>query len=95
MFTLKQKQEARFTFLKSEKSLDRSNAKCFICGSGGCEAHHSDYSKPLDVIWLCYFCHHALHKSVKKGITQNEVMTGTPNHKLCGNCIAKWCEKKI
>lgn len=35
---------------------------CGLCGSGGrLEAHHCDYSKKLDVVWLCIACHRRLH----------------------------------
>ena len=36
------------------------------CGRPGLvEAHHDDYSKPLDVLWLCTVCHKARHEWLK------------------------------
>jgi ribosomal protein S27AE len=34
---------------------------CLFCGNPKVHAHHRDYSKPLDVTWLCAKCHHRLH----------------------------------
>lgn len=36
-------------------------APCLFCGREDVHAHHRDYAKPLDVIWLCPKCHHRLH----------------------------------
>lgn len=38
-------------------------ASCELCGDDTVflVAHHEDYSKPLEVNWLCYFCHSQLH----------------------------------
>jgi len=36
--------------------------ECEKCGSDfHVHAHHSDYSKPLDIEWLCARCHHIHH----------------------------------
>lgn len=41
--------------------------KCQICGKNEkLDAHHSDYSKPLEVTWTCRVCHRALHRRLKK-----------------------------
>lgn len=34
---------------------------CHCCGAPGAEAHHADYSRPLDVTWLCKEHHTQLH----------------------------------
>lgn len=38
---------------------------CSSCGSKkNVQAHHEDYSKPLDVVWLCFVCHREHHGQV-------------------------------
>lgn len=37
---------------------------CFVCGKSA-EAHHPDYDKPLDVVWLCSSHHKQAHALVK------------------------------
>lgn len=35
---------------------------CAICGATkNIHGHHKDYSKPLEVTWLCARCHHRIH----------------------------------
>ena len=37
---------------------------CRACGSKKSEAHHTDYSKPLDIVWLCRRCHALMHAMI-------------------------------
>lgn len=38
---------------------------CVECGDVKAWAHHPDYMKALDVVWLCLRCHKALHMKLK------------------------------
>ena len=40
---------------------------CQDCGTGGMiHAHHHDYSKPLDVMFLCPVCHSVEHQRMRE-----------------------------
>lgn len=43
--------------------LDRK--PCEICGAEPTDAHHADYSKPMQVRWLCRKHHKAEHARLK------------------------------
>lgn len=34
---------------------------CTKCGDTNAEAHHENYEKPLDVVWLCHKHHMEIH----------------------------------
>lgn len=45
---------------------------CEQCGgTGRIHGHHCDYSKPLDVMWLCPACHKAWHLKNGEGLNGN------------------------
>jgi hypothetical protein len=62
---------------KIEKAICRGEvirpSECELCGAAprfrdgrsGIQAHHTDYNKPLEVMWLCQPCHHIWHKTNK------------------------------
>jgi hypothetical protein len=50
-------------------------SKCLHCeepGASVLQAHHEDYDKPLDVIWLCQYHHQTLYPSVPPARPWNE-----------------------
>lgn len=38
---------------------------CVKCGVKDVDGHHEDYSKPLEVVWLCKFHHREVHQNGK------------------------------
>ena len=43
-----------------------SRLPCERCSEIKTLAHHEDYDKPLDVMWLCQPCHKQRHKELKE-----------------------------
>jgi ribosomal protein S27AE len=52
---------ARYEVRKALRNGTLKKQPCVICGNPTAEAHHEDYSKPLDVKWLCHDCHDDVH----------------------------------
>lgn len=56
-----------------KKGIAHRSSSCETCGFQGTfkdgrssiQAHHPDYNKPLEVMWLCQKCHHNWHKNFK------------------------------
>lgn len=47
------------------KSGELVRQACERCGDKNSLAHHEDYDKQLDVMWLCQPCHKQRHKELK------------------------------
>jgi ribosomal protein S27AE len=57
---------ARFLVAYAVRCGRIKKTKCVKCGNKNSQAHHEDYDKPLEVIWLCPVCHKALHMKKDK-----------------------------
>jgi len=55
------KQEARLLVKYAVKQGMLTRKPCEECGQKNTHAHHNDYSKPLEVVWLCPKHHSAVH----------------------------------
>ena len=42
---------------------------CAVCGNAKTQGHHEDYSKPLDVVWLCVRHHQDRHIHLRNAKT--------------------------
>lgn len=56
-----EKHFARCQVAKALRNGTLEKSPCEICGATSAQAHHEDYSKPLDVIWLCPKHHKWIH----------------------------------
>ena len=65
---------------------------CEVCGAAGtmgdgrrrAQAHHDDYTKPLDVRWLCQEHHHAWHKHNRAKGAEREPAPADGIDVICG-----------
>ena len=48
------------------RKADFKKQLCEACGSPNAHKHHDDYSKPLEIRWLCVSCHMAHHKLLRR-----------------------------
>lgn len=59
------KKKAHVTYNYALRTGKLKRQPCAICGLQKTEGHHEDYSKPLEVIWLCKQHHTELHAARK------------------------------
>lgn len=73
------KQKARFAVSNAVRDGRLARKPCEKCGrTDRVQAHHHDYSKPLDVEWLCFVCHRVHgHGQIVSSVTKASVWGGT------------------
>lgn len=60
------KTAARLAVTMAVRSGRLTRQPCVVCGAEKTDAHHEDYSKPLEVIWLCRSCHGDRHRMLNR-----------------------------
>lgn len=71
----KKNQDAYLKYYWALKIGKLKRGVCKKCGSTEkTHGHHEDYSKPLDVVWLCPPCHRELHRQKRKNVTLQDFL---------------------
>ena len=65
-FEDKRRTTAHNAVARAIKKGDLVRSPCIRCGEDKSLAHHEDYDKPLEVMWLCQPCHKQRHKELKE-----------------------------
>ena len=63
---------ARGCVQKAIKSGKLKRGSCEVCGKENAEAHHEDYNKPLEVMWLCKKHHTILEKNKRTKLKESK-----------------------
>lgn len=61
---------------------------CSVCGNIPAEAHHADYSRPLEVMWLCKPHHARIHASPETEVIRIRV-TKSDKKRLLDEAMAQ------
>jgi hypothetical protein len=59
-------------YLSAIKNGKLTPQPCAVCGKDKTQGHHEDYSKPLDVVWLCIRHHQDRHIHLRNANTLNQ-----------------------
>lgn len=93
--------QAKLKYHVDKQNILRPN-NCSICKSSDyrIEAHHFDYSKPLDVLWVCQKCHLVLHQRINEeskvstdAERLNELASNKEDAKVCST--EETCRGKV
>lgn len=60
-FSKSEKQKARLIANEAQRRGLLVKQPCEKCGTQRTQKHHDDYSKPLEIRWLCWHCHASEH----------------------------------
>jgi hypothetical protein len=59
------------------------------------KAHHPDYSKPLEVIWLCIEHHGLVHRNYERYLKEQEKERLRNSYRVCAECGANFKSKTL
>lgn len=87
------KEKTRYLSKKALKQGRFKKSPCF-CGKVA-DIHHPDYSKPLEIIWLCKNHHSQLHNGSLVKNLDNLLIKATPLSTLCRVCHKNFEPKNL